>query len=342
MAEMVGIDLGSYAIKLVHAVKNGKTTTVKNIGSLYNPVGQSLPSDDALFNQMVGILRQLAQEYKIGSKPVSTALPESLAYTNIISMPYLSDAELASSIHWEAEQHIPVPLEEVQLEYQILYKPKKGTVGEKMQVLLVASKKSVVEQVTALFQEAGLDLVHLETGLLACYRSLVDQIPVDQAVGIVNMGALSTDMLIVDKGKLMLSYTIQTGGLMLTRSVQQILGLTGQQAEEYKRAYGYEQAQLEGKVRAALEPVMNILVGEIRKAVQYYQTSQMGNGLRTVFLSGGTSYLPGFNTYLSQVLSSEVVMANPFQSLTFDKNIAPPKDQVSYAVAAGLAQQMDS
>jgi type IV pilus assembly protein PilM len=273
---------------------------------------------------------------QFAGKPVATALPESLAYTSIISMPYLSDAELASSIHWEAEQHIPVPLEEVQLEYQVLSKPKKGAVGEKMQVLLVASKKTVVERVNDLFDAAGLELVNLETGLLAGYRSIAGMVPQTGGVAFLNMGALSTDILIVESGKMMLTYAISTGGLVLTRAIQQGLGLTGQQAEEYKRAYGLDQTQLEGKVVASLTPVMNILIGEIRKAVQYYQSSQMGSGITTVLLTGGASYLRGLPAYLTQMLSAEVMVVNPFQTAVMEKDVTLPKDVAAYAVATGL------
>lgn len=336
----VGIDVGSYTIKLVSGAKKGNQYQAQTAVSVYNPVGQFLPAEEMQFNQLAGVLHQLAVDNKLVGKPVATALPESLAYTSIVSMPYLSDAELASSIHWEAEQHIPVPLEEVQLEYQVLYKPKKGAVGEKMQLLLVASKKTVVERVVELFQTAGLELVHLETGLLACFRSLQSALPLDQTVAIVHMGALSTDLLIIDKGKLMLSYTIQTGGIMLTRSIQQVLGLTGQQAEEYKRTYGYDPGQLEGKVKQALDPVMNVLAGEIRKAVQYYQSSQLGNSVRSLFLTGGTSYMRGLAPYLSELLSAEVVVANPFQQMSIEQELVP-KDPAAFVIAAGLAQSTD-
>lgn len=338
MSALVGIDVGSYSVKAVTLGGVPSKPRVLGVGSTYNPVGQFLPNDEAHFNQLAMTIKQLAEEQKFTGHPVATALPESLAYTSIITMPYLSDAELASSIHWEAEQHIPVPLEEVQLEYQVLHKPKKGAVGEKMYVLLVASKKTLVERVTLLFQTAGLELVHMETGLLAGYRSIMTQIPQDQGSMLVHMGALSTDLLIMEGGRLTLSYSIQTGGLVFTRAIQQGLGLTGQQAEEYKRTYGFNPSQLEGKVKRALDPVMDVLMGEIRKTTQYYQSAQTGNAIRTVLLTGGASYLNGFAPYLTEALSAEVVVASPFQGLELGQDITLPKDNAAYAVAVGLAR----
>lgn len=338
MPVVVGIDVGSYSVKAVTLSGVQSKPRLMGVGSAYNPVGQFLPNDEAHFNQLAATIKQLSVEQKFAGRPVATALPESLAYTSIITMPYLSDAELASSIHWEAEQHIPVPLEEVQLEYQVLHKPKKGTVGEKMHVLLVASKKTLVDRVTLLFQTAGLELVHMETGLLACYRSVMSQIPQDQGTMLIHMGALSTDLLILEGGRLTLSYSIQTGGLVFTRAIQQGLGLTGQQAEEYKRTYGLNPTQLEGKVKRALDPVMNVLMGEIRKTTQYYQSSQMGSGIRTVLLTGGASYLNGLAPYLTEALSAEVIIASPFQGLELEQDVTIPKDNATYALAVGLAR----
>ncbi len=334
---VIGVDIGSYAIKAVMLGGSPTSPRLTKVGSIYNPVGQFLPTEEVQFNQLAEGIQRLATEFKFLDKPIAVALPESLAYTSIVSMPYLSDAELASSIHWEAEQHIPVPLEDVELEYQVLYKPKKGAVGEKMQVLLVASKKQLVERVGQLFQTAGLELVSLETGLLSCHRAMASMLPADQGVVVLNMGALSTDVLILESGRMMLTYTIQTGGLVFTRAIQQGLGLTGQQAEEYKRAYGYDPAQLEGKVKLALDPVMNVLVGEIRKAIQYYQSSNMGSGIRTVVLAGGGSYLRGLTPFLTQALSAEVMVVNPFQGVAVERELTVPKDSAAYTVAMGLA-----
>jgi type IV pilus assembly protein PilM len=337
MADIVGVDIGSYALKAVGLSGHGRSQAVSIVGSVFNPVGQFLPADEAAFNQLIGSLRQLATEYKFANRPIATILPEALAYTSIVAMPYLSDAELASSIHWEAEQHIPVPLDEVELEYEVLHKPKKGAVGEKMQIMLVAAKKDVIQRVSTLFSEAGLELVHMETSLLACLKGVTSTLLQDQAVAILNMGALSTDVMIVESGKPVLTYTIQTGGLVLTRAIQQGLGLSGQQAEEYKRAYGFDAAQLEGKVKQSMDPVMSILVGEIRKALQYYQSSKTNANIRSILLTGGGSYLPGLSAYFTETLSAEVSVVNPFNGLPAATAIELPKDGATYTVALGLA-----
>jgi type IV pilus assembly protein PilM len=341
MAEAVGIDVGSYAIKLAE-VKTGGGGGVQKLASAYNPVGQSLPSDQAMVNKLAETLKQLFTEQKARGKPVHVALPESLAYTTVISMPNLSDAELASSIHWEAEQHIPVPISEINLEYEVLYKPKKGEVGEKMRVLLVGARKDIVNQYVKLFQLAGVEIVGLETVLLGTYRSLAAYYKDGQTALLVHMGALSTDMVVVENKEIVLTYSVQTGGLALTRAIEKGLELPPAQAEEYKRAYGLDGNQLEGKVRQVLLPVLNILVAEIRKAIQYYQTEHMLVPVRAIILSGGSVYLPGIAPYFAEIFGMEVGLANPLETIPAQRGLTPPADVATYTAAIGVAMRPDT
>lgn len=339
MSDYVGLDLGSYLVKLAKVSTRGKKVTVNGLGEVYNPVGQMLPADDHDFQKLTGALKEFASNNKVRGQEIRLSLPESMAYTSVISLPYLTDAELASSIHWEAEQHIPVPLEEVNLEYDILYKPKKGDAGEKMMVLLVAAKKGVVERLVKLMHAAGMEVVALETSMLSVRRSLEAMLQeMSGGVAICDIGALSTEIMIVEDGTTMLTYAVNTGGLALTRSVEKSLGLSASQAEQYKRTYGLVEDQLEGKVRQALAPVLNMMVTEIRKAIQFYQTSQTRKPVRQMILSGGGAYMPQLASYLAQLFSFEVTMAQPFAGVELG-GVKEPQFPAVYSTALGLAMK---
>lgn len=341
MADAVGIDVGSYAIKLAELKVSGGSSAIQQLAQVYNPVGQTLPSDAGMLNKLAETLKQLVTEHKIKGKPVYAALPESLAYTTVISMPNLSEAELASSIHWEAEQHIPVPINEINLEYEVLYKPAKNEIGEKMRVLLVGARKDVVNQYVKLFQTVGLEIIGLETVLLGVYRSLGAYYKNSQTVLLVHMGALSTDMIVVENGEIVLTYSVQTGGLALTRAIEKGMNLPPAQAEEYKRAYGLDASQLEGKVRQMLLPVFNILVSEIRKAIQYYQTGHVLVPIRSIVLSGGSAYLPGMAAYMTETFGMEVGLANPIETLPATRDLALPSDIATYSAAIGVGMHSE-
>jgi type IV pilus assembly protein PilM len=341
MSEITAIDIGSYAIKAARMNRSANSGELLQLANVYNPVGQFLPADESLFQKLADTIKQFLSENHLKGKPLQVALPESLAYTSVITMPYLSDAELASSIHWEAEQHIPVPIDEINLEYEILYKPRKDEVGGKMRVLLVGARKDVIERVIKLFHTAGAEVVGLETVLLGVYRSLVPAFSTEGAVLVMHVGALTTDILVVQNNELVLTYTVQTGGLAFTRAVEKGLELAPSQAEEYKRAYGLDPQQLEGKVRQVLTPVFNLLIAEVRKAMQFYQTSHMTSSIRKMIVSGGSAYLPGLSTFLAEIFAFEVVVANPLESVTLKSNVKVPQDIAAYSAAIGLANHPD-
>jgi len=331
--------VGTYAIKVAAGKQGMKGLELTSLGQAYNPTGQFLPGGEAEFAKLAAAIKKLVTEQKLRGKSVHTCLPESMAYTSVISMPFLSDAELASSIHWEAEQHIPVPLKEVNLEYDVLYKPKKDEVGEKMKVLLVAARKDAIDKVVTLFHTAGVEVVGLETTLLSTYRALGKALHTESAVLVCHIGAMSTDVLVVEQGNIVLTYSIQTGGLALTRAIEKRLGLPASQAEEYKRAYGLDPNQLEGKVRSVLNGVMGVLLGEVRKAMQFYQTSNMMTPIRTMLLTGGSAYLPGMVGYLAEAFSFEVLVANPLGGLKVKDGLKVPEDVVAYTPAVGMLMQ---
>jgi type IV pilus assembly protein PilM len=337
MSDIVGIDVGSYAIKMAMVKPSSNGGEILRLAEAYNPVGQFLPADASQFQKLAETIKTLASEQKIKGKTITVGLPESLAYTSVISMPFLSEAELASSIHWEAEQHIPVPIDEINLEYEVLYKPPKDAVGEKMRVLLVGARKDLVERLVNLFQTAGLEVVGLETVILGSHRALYRTLANQEAVITCHIGALTTDVLITNKAEMEFTYSVQTGGLAFTRAVEKGLELPPAQAEEYKRAYGLDPAQLEGKVRQVLMPVVNLLTSEIRKAMQFYQTSHMANPVRAMLLSGGSAYLPGLPMYLAEHFGFEVVLANPLETMTISRGAQQPETLASYIPAIGLA-----
>lgn len=341
MSQHVGVDIGSYGVKAA-CVDHGRGGGMQlvNLKEEYNPVGQVLPSDPVLVKKLAAVVKKLFDEGKFPKSAVSMCLPESMAYTSVINMPYLSEAELASSIHWEAEQHIPVSLNEVNLEYEVLYKPPKAELGEKMRVLLVAARKDIVEKAVELFEMVGIDLLGMETVLLSVHRSLhqtLEQVP--GAAVVVHMGAVSTEILVVEHGTLSLTYTVPTGGLALTRALEKGLELPPSQAEEYKRAYGLNGSQLEGRVRQVLVPVMNIVAGEVRKAIQYYQSVQDRQPIRVLFLSGGSAYLPDASSFLAEALSNEVVVAQPSQGIEVVSGLTLPQNLAAYTPAIGLAMK---
>ncbi|MBX4205775.1 type IV pilus assembly protein PilM [Candidatus Microgenomates bacterium] len=328
---VVGLDIGSKTIKVVELTKDGGKYTLKSAGVVgYSGLDIEHIQDDKEFAQIADAVKKLFKDVKISSHDVGIALPESQVFTRAISFPLLTDQEIASAIKWEAEQYIPIPINEAIVQHQVLERRENATPPEVL-VLLVASARALVEKYVKVVQMAGLNCVSVETELMALSRSLS---PANQTAIIVDFGARSTDIAIVNNSMLSFSRSVSTGGEALTRAVAQSLGVAPAQAEQYKKTYGLATNQLEGKVSQALDPVFRIITEEIKKAIHYYQTEEKGNAPASIVLSGGASGLPEAGNYLAKALGLEVIIGNPFSKVTVDANTG--KSLVSFAPLYGI------
>ncbi len=305
----VALDIGTYSIKAVHA-KLKKTTEVIRIVEVANEVGVALPTDDVTTTKLRELLDAFFSDNDLPRTDVRLALPESVVSTKVISIPPLSDAELASAIGWQAEQYIPIPPEELSLEYQVLYRPSRKEKAP-MRVLLVGSRKKVVEHYVEMFNDIGIEPTLLETQIISVIRSL-QFVAEDPTTLVAHIGASSMNLSIVHQAELKFVISQLSGGQMFTKALENSIGLDVTQAEEYKRNYGLDGTQFQGKVKEALIPTMNMLLGEIRKSVQFFVNQNPKEVVKRVVLSGGTALLPGIVQYITNELGVEVLVASPF------------------------------
>jgi type IV pilus assembly protein PilM len=334
----VGLDIGSKTIKMVELAKEGQGYRLSASGI----VGYkgSLPEsmhDDKEFALLAEIIKKLRKEAKITSREVAIALPETGVYTRSIKFPLLTDAEIASAVKWEAEQYIPIPIEEAIIQHQIIDR-RENTSPPQVIVLLVAAPKEYVEKYAKLVDMAGLNLVVVETELMALIRALA---PENQTAIIADFGARSTDIAITKNRMLVFSRTIPTAGDAYTRAISQGLGVTEQQAEEYKRAYGMSTKQLEGKVKGALDTVFRSVADEMKKAVHYYQSEEKGESPTSAIITGGSAGMPEATSALAKYLGMEVLIGNPFAKIKVDPEAMKALTGYApfYSTAIGLAMR---
>jgi type IV pilus assembly protein PilM len=332
----VGVDIGSRTIKIVELSKEGDAWSLKGSGVIgYQGVTPEHIKEEKDLVPLSQAIKSLYKEANISSREVNVAIPESQVFTRTIKFPPLTDQEIASAVKWEAEQYVPIPIAEAVVQHVVIERKQASTPPEVV-VLLVAAPRKLVEAYVKLFQMSGITVTNAETELVALTRVLSPQ---GQTVMILDFGARSTDIAIAKDGQLRFSRTIPTAGEAFTRAVAQGLGVEYQQAEEYKRAYGLSQQQLEGKIKGALDPVFRIVVDEIKKAIHYYQTEEKGEAPKSVILTGGTAGLPEALSFLSKLLGMEVVIGNPFARVSVEQEVAKSLAAFAplYAIAVGLA-----
>ncbi len=332
----VGIDIGSKTIKIVELAKEGEAWRLKGSG-IVGYKGESLDRslDGRIETLLAEVIKKLHAAAKISSREVSIALPEPQVFTRTIKFPPLTDNEIASAVKWEAEQYIPIPLADAIIQHQIIERRDKVTPPEVI-VLLVAAPRTLVEKYIRVVQAAGLSVVGVETEVISLVRALA---PAQGVSLLVDFGAGSTDIAISKNGVLSFSRSIPTAGEAFTRAVAQSLGIQIQQAEEYKRAYGLSQGQLEGKIKGAIDPIFRVVTDEIKKAIHFYQTEEGGEAPTSIILSGGTSGMPEVVSLLTKFLGLEVIIGNPFARILVDQDVAKSISPYAplYSIAVGLA-----
>jgi type IV pilus assembly protein PilM len=333
----VGIDIGSKTIKIVELSRDGDKFVLKASGIVgHKSVTPAQIKDDKEFGVLAESIKKLHKEAKVSSKNVSIALPETQVYTRTIRFPLLTDSEIASAVKWEAEQYIPIPVDEAIIQHQIIERSE-GSPAQVV-VLLVAAPKALVEKYAKAIEMAGLSLASVETELIALVRALA---PVDQTVLLVDLGARSTNIAIAKNAQLVFSRSIPTAGEAFTRAVAQILGVQEAQAEEYKRTYGLSKTQLEGKIKVALEPVFRMVADEMKKAVHFYQSEEKGDSPSSAILSGGTAGMPEVASSLTQMLGIEVIVGNPFSKVEVEPEAVKSLAGYApfYSTSVGLAMR---
>jgi type IV pilus assembly protein PilM len=335
---MVGLDIGSKTIKIVELAKDNTGYSLSATGIVgYSGSSVAKIEDDKELTALAQIVKKLHKEAGVNSREIVISVPEPQVFTRTIKFPLLTDAEIASAVKWEAEQYIPIPVNEAIVQHSVLTRNEKAVPPEVL-VLLVAAPRVVVEKYTKIVSLAGLNAIAVETEMIALSRALS---PIDKTVLLVDFGGTSTNIAVIKNTLLSFSRSIPIAGEAFSRAVSQGIGVTLAQAEEYKKTYGLASDQLEGKVKGALEPVLRLVVDEIKKAISYYQTEEKGEAPGAVVISGGTSGMPQIISILSELLGMEVLIGNPFSKVKTDPETAKKLAAYAplYSVSVGLAMR---
>lgn len=334
----VGFDLGSHSLKIIELAPDGKKFRPVRVDQFAHPFGVMIPQDLDQIQQLASMVKKVLVENKYTVQNIRVALPESVVSTKIISTPPLSDAELASASDWLAEQNIAIPLEELKIEYEVLYRPDAAKKNENMRVMLIGVPKTVISSYLSFFDYLEVEPVVLETQVLSILRSLMQEnMPTTLFV---HMGAQSTDFFIVHQGEIVFVYSFSNGGRLITRSIERSLNVDTKQAEEYKISYGVDPSFLEGKVAKIVTPVMQLFSTEIQKAMQFFTNQYGTQTVKRIVFSGGSAHMPGLIALMSSQMNVECTVAHPFEKLVTDTKVPIPTDrEAAFSVAVGLAMR---
>ncbi len=333
---IIGLDLGKHNFRGVEIERDKDKFILSKYGFYDNP---KIDIDDDIQNY-ANFVREFVNSTGFGTNNVVVALPEHQVFMRIIKVPQMSDKDLKNSIHYEAEQYIPMPLKEVSLSYQKIDADFDDK--NKMNILLVAAKKTILDKYIDILKRAKMVPKGIEPEALAVGRSLGDSEDRPSASLIINMGVTSTLIVIEYRGFVRFTRSVPYGGDLFTKTIQQSLGLDYTQAEEYKRAYGLDANQADGKVFNSLKPIFDNVVMEISRSKIFFTTHNPNVNINRVIISGGTALMPGILYYMASNLDMEVELANPWKNVSLSPKLQAQKDALMdqgplFATSIGLA-----
>lgn len=335
MTEIVGLDIGSTTLRAVQIKKR----TLLAFAYAPAPAGITIASEDKEdLTKLAEAIANLFRSGNFSSRNVVVSLLEPEIFTRVIAFPRMEEKEITAAVQNEAQQYIPLPLEETTLDYEILG-PSEVESG-KIDVLLVAAPKVLTQRYVTVLNQAGLNPLSLETEAMALSRSGIGGDTGKASTMITSIGAKTTDLSIFSGNALRFTRSISTGGEALIRSLSQNLGFEMEQAREYFKSYGLlEDLKTGGKVMTAIKPIFDIIVEEIRRSLTFY-SSRHKKQVKRLVLIGGVTNLPGIVVYLAEVLGIEVGRGDPWETVTIPDEF-PRKELTelapTFAVAVGLA-----
>lgn len=336
MAKIIlGLDIGTNFIKAAQLSSENGVNQLLAAGFIASPANALTSTNPHDEQVLATAINRLAHDMKISTIDVSASLPSSKVITRVVEMPLMSEAELSSSIKWEAEQYIPLPLSRVKIDYEIISVNQETN---KMKVLLVAAPISIIEKYMRIISLAGLTSVALETEILSVARSISISSPQLTNVLVLTIGATTSEVAALHNQILIFTKSFPIGGNTFTRSVAQELGFELPQAEEYKKSYGLDEGKLEGKIAKTILPLFSTIFAEIEKTVVYFKEQYPKEELKNVILCGGGAKLPGLIMAVTKHLSLDTQISNPFENLAIDPKILPSlmPEAPMYTVAVGL------
>lgn len=336
---LFGLDIGASSLKVMQLDDKSLSTKKPRVigygtakfdpsaadnGALVKPEVVAEAMIDLFKNHLIG---------EITTRRVAMAIPAYRTFTRAISLPGLDAKELDEAIRLEAEQYIPMPLEELYLDYTIIKTDKDAT-----EVFVVAVPRKIVDSYMTLANLLGLEVVLIETTLGGGARLFEQDENSASSTVIIDFGSLSSDITIFDQ-KVLVTGTVQGGGAVFTESIKNKLGVTQTEANIIKNKYGLSLSKKQAEIQQALEPTLQQIVKEIRRMIRYYEERYgTDKPIAQVITLGGGANMPGLTDYLTSALRLPVRHCDPW--LYFDvKQLQAPSnaDKPMYATVAGLS-----
>jgi type IV pilus assembly protein PilM len=357
-SSFLGVDLGTGGAKLVELVQDKGRAKLMTYGFSERDPG-ALPNN--LLEQpdeTASLLREMAKRARATTNQCVAAIPAASVWSVVANVPNVEDRNLKEAIQAQAKKFIPVPLDELQLDYKLIGNPsltvnapppfgsaapasQTAVATKTRQVLITGASRATIRAYVDLFHKAGLSLVSLETEVFALIRSLIGR---DRASTlIVDVGSRRTNLVVVEDGIPIVTRSLDVGGDAFTAAMAGTLAVDPLTAEKMKRdVRGISSLYPDQGLPKMFAAVVAPLLSELHYTVSLYSRAEEGTGAKgveKVILTGGASLLPALGEAIKAELGVRTYVGDPWARVVYPEELRPALDEIGprFAVPVGLA-----
>lgn len=341
LPEFFGLDIGNHAIRLAQITRRGNEALLESIGEIEINANLVSNASDQALQELAEKIKALKEQLGIRTVNCVMGIPEAPVFSRLVTIPEIEDAQIQETVHWELKPLIPVSLTEVDIAFLEISRRQIGS-QKFIDIFVVAAPRTLTERYKKLAELAGVNLIALETEALANTRLVTYAYPIEgQDSLILDFGASGTDIVVSRAGVPVFTQSLSTGSDALTKAIAADYDIDLEQAEKYKRAYGLDTTQGEGKIAASLMPVMKLLLTELQRTLTYFREKMPESKVGTIFLCGQAARLAGLPEYLQQNLGLQPVIVDPFTKIQLGndqvKTFVQQGTMGGFSVSLGLA-----
>ena len=339
-SSIIGLDIGSHAVKIVQLQESKGTYRLKNLGISQLPPSVIVEGAIKDPEAVQAAIKKLVNNLKIKAKGVATSIAGWSVIIKKVDLPQMSEEELAENIQLEAEQYIPFNVEDVNIDFQILGSSPEKT--DRMEVVLVAAKKEVIDDYVNLIRKAGLSPQVVDVDFFALENAFEANYDATESGGValVDIGATKMNINVLKNGVSMFNRDASIGGFQITEDIQQRFDLEYEDAEKVKLGMSSEKVPVQD-LEAIFVSAATGWSTEVKRAIDFFYATYPEETIGQILLSGGSSRLPGLDALFNKDTNIPVAHLNPLAKIDFDTKVFD-QQYVDYiapqvAVAVGLA-----
>ncbi len=335
---LFGLDIGFNTIKVIQLDNSKKITSVTGYG--VNTFDEKAIKDGVItdYESLAKSAIELFDKKIIGTintRRVAATVPAARAYSRVITLPKkLGRKELDEAVRLEAAQYIPIPIDELFLDYSVANYHEGDA-----EVLVVAVPRNIIDSYMKFFDLIGLEVCTLETTISAASR-IISKTENSQDIPtiLIDLGSLSVDLTVFDKN-LVVNGTIPGGGDDFSSRIAEKLHISKEEANSIKTKFGLGVSKHQHEIREALKPQLDSLIKEIKRVVRYYEERTNGRAtIGQIITMGGGSNMPGLVDYLTDNLRIATRLCNLWSELNTGDLASPSEAEKSlYITVAGAA-----